>query len=132
MEPQTATSTEPAQEGHQEVVVRCPATGERVGVVPVTPRPQIEAAAARLRAAQPAWQAMGTEGRAEWLGKWRDWLLDHEDELLNLMQRESVSRGETWRWKFPSRRCLSTTGLRMGRSSMMDDLCWIPCGFTAS
>ena len=93
MQPQTATSTEPAQEAHQEVVVRCPATGERVGAVPVTPRPEIEAAAARLRAAQPAWQAMGAEGRAEWLGRWRDWLLDHEDELSRLMQRES---GKSW------------------------------------
>ena len=93
MQPQTATSTEPAQEAHQDVVVKCPATGERVGAVPVTPRPQIEAAAARLRAAQPAWQAMGAEGRAEWLGRWRDWLFDHEDELSRLMQRES---GRSW------------------------------------
>jgi acyl-CoA reductase-like NAD-dependent aldehyde dehydrogenase len=31
----------------------------------------MEAVAALLRAAQPAWQAMGVEGRAEWLGKWR-------------------------------------------------------------
>ena len=81
MQPQTATSTESAHEAHQEVVVRCPATGEGVGAVPVTPRPEIEAAAARLRAAQPNWQAMGPDGRAEWLGRWRDWLLDHEDEL---------------------------------------------------
>jgi hypothetical protein len=93
MQPQTATSTERAQEADQGVVVRCPATGERVGAVPVTPRPEIEAAAARLRAAQPAWQAMGAEGRAEWLGRWRDWLFDHEDELSRLMQRES---GKSW------------------------------------
>ena len=93
MQPQSATSTEPVREAHQEVVVRCPATGERVGAVPVTPQPQIEAAAARLRAAQPAWQAMGTQGRAEWLGNWRDWLLDQEGELLSLLQRES---GKSW------------------------------------
>jgi acyl-CoA reductase-like NAD-dependent aldehyde dehydrogenase len=93
VQPQTATPTEPVQDAHQEVVVRCPATGERVGAVPVTPRAEIEAVVARLRAAQPAWQAMGTQGRAEWLGKWRDWLLDHEDELLTLLQRES---GKSW------------------------------------
>ena len=54
MQPQTATITEPVQEAHHdEVVVKCPATGEIVGTVPVTPRAEIESVAARLRAAQP-------------------------------------------------------------------------------
>jgi acyl-CoA reductase-like NAD-dependent aldehyde dehydrogenase len=77
------------QRSPQEVVVRCPANGEDVGAVPVTPRAKIEAIAARLRDARPAWQAMGPQKRGEWLGKWRDWLLDHEDELSRLLQRES-------------------------------------------
>ena len=68
MQPQTATSTESAHEAHQEVVVRCPATGEGVGAVPVTPRPEIEAVAARLRAAQPEWQAMGARGARRMAG----------------------------------------------------------------
>ena len=94
MQPQTATRTEPVQEAHHdEVVVKCPATGEIVGTVPVTPRAEIESVAARLRAAQPQWQAMGPQGRAEWVGKWRDWLLDHSDELLTLVQRET---GKSW------------------------------------
>jgi acyl-CoA reductase-like NAD-dependent aldehyde dehydrogenase len=94
MQPQTATSTKPVQEVQpDEVVVKCPATGEVVGTVSVTPRAEIESVAARLRAAQPQWQAMGPEGRAEWLGKWRDWMLDHTDELLTLVQRET---GKSW------------------------------------
>src|SRR6476661_5422254 len=78
MQPQTATHAGPVQgrEGvPQEVVVRCPANGEYVGRVAVTSAAEVEGVAARLRAAQPAWQAMGFEGRARWLGKWRDWLL---------------------------------------------------------
>jgi acyl-CoA reductase-like NAD-dependent aldehyde dehydrogenase len=46
-----------------------PATGEVVGEVPVTPVEEIPAIVARARAAQPAWQALGVEGRAELLKK---------------------------------------------------------------
>lgn len=80
-------------EARREVVVKCPATGERVGSVPVAMAAEVEAVAARLRAAQPAWQQLGVEGRASWLGKWRDWMLDHSDELLTLVQLES---GKSW------------------------------------
>lgn len=46
-----------------------PATGEVVGEVPVTPVDEIAAAVARARAAQPAWEALGVEGRAEVIKK---------------------------------------------------------------
>ena len=85
---QTATS-----DIRTDIVVKCPATGEVVGRVTVTSAEEVEAVAARLRAAQPAWHAMGVEGRAEWLGKWRDWILDHTDELLSMVQRET---GKSW------------------------------------
>jgi len=77
----------------REVVVTCPATGQFVGSVPVITAAEVGATAARLRAAQPAWQQMGFDARARWLGKWRDWLLDHTDELLTLLQRET---GKSW------------------------------------
>lgn len=44
-----------------------PATGLEVGEVPVTPVEQIPEIVARARAAQPAWEALGAEGRAELL-----------------------------------------------------------------
>lgn len=77
----------------REVVVTCPATGAIVGRVPVSSADDVEAAAGRLRAAQPEWQQMGVAGRAAWLGKWRDWLLDHRDELLTPLQLET---GKSW------------------------------------
>jgi len=77
----------------REIVVTCPATGQFVGSVPVITAAEVGATAARLRAAQPAWQQMGFDARARWLGKWRDWLLDHTDELLTLLQRET---GKSW------------------------------------
>jgi acyl-CoA reductase-like NAD-dependent aldehyde dehydrogenase len=47
----------------------------------------------RLRAAQPVWHAMGVEERGVWLGRWSDWILDHFDELMSLIQRET---GKSW------------------------------------
>ena len=85
---QTATS-----DIRTDIVVKCPATGEVVGRVAVTSAAEVEAVAARLRAAQPAWQAMGFEGRARLLGKWRDWMLDHADELLTLVNSKAASPG---------------------------------------
>jgi succinate-semialdehyde dehydrogenase/glutarate-semialdehyde dehydrogenase len=46
-----------------------PATGAVVGEVPVTPAEDIQGLVARARAAQPAWEALGVEGRAELLKK---------------------------------------------------------------
>jgi acyl-CoA reductase-like NAD-dependent aldehyde dehydrogenase len=90
----TANPASPAKvDAPHEVVVTCPATGKVVGRVPVATSVEVEAVAARLRAAQPAWQQMGVEGRARWLGKWRDWMLDHTDELLTLLQLET---GKSW------------------------------------
>lgn len=36
---------------------------------------------------------MGVDARARWLSDWRDWILDHADELLELVQQES---GKSW------------------------------------
>ena len=32
---------------------------------------------ARVRAAQPEWEAIGFAGRRRWLGKLRDWLIEN-------------------------------------------------------
>jgi acyl-CoA reductase-like NAD-dependent aldehyde dehydrogenase len=46
-----------------------PATGEVVGEVPITPVAEIPSVVSRARAAQPAWAALGLEGRADALKK---------------------------------------------------------------
>src|SRR6201996_2349419 len=94
MSTDTADPASPAKtDVPHEVVVTCPATGQVVGSVPVATSVEVEAVATRLRAAQPAWQQMGIDGRARWLGKWRDWLLDHADDLSTLVQLEG---GKSW------------------------------------
>jgi acyl-CoA reductase-like NAD-dependent aldehyde dehydrogenase len=94
MSTDTANPTSPAKTDiPHEVVVTCPATGQVVGSVPAATSVEVEAVAARLRAAQPVWQQMGVDGRARWLGKWRDWLLDHSDDLSTVLQLET---GKSW------------------------------------
>jgi betaine-aldehyde dehydrogenase len=66
-----------------------PATGETIARVPVDPPEAVAATVARVRAAQPDWEATGIEGRYHWLGKLRDWLLDNSDRVLDTMQRET-------------------------------------------
>jgi len=47
------------------IAVQNPATGELVATVAATPPTEVAALVARARAAQPAWEALGFEGRAE-------------------------------------------------------------------
>jgi acyl-CoA reductase-like NAD-dependent aldehyde dehydrogenase len=77
----------------RQVSVTCPATGDVVGSILVHSRDDVATTASRLRAAQPHWAAMGPRDRAKWLGRWRDWIFDHTDELLTLVQQES---GKSW------------------------------------
>jgi acyl-CoA reductase-like NAD-dependent aldehyde dehydrogenase len=66
-----------------------PATGETIASLPVDGPETVAATVARVRAAQPDWEAMGIDGRYHWLGKLRDWLLDNSDQVLDTMQRET-------------------------------------------
>jgi betaine-aldehyde dehydrogenase len=66
-----------------------PATGERVATVAIDSPEAVAEKVARVRASQAEWEAIGIEGRAHWLGKLRDWLLDNSDRVLDTMQRET-------------------------------------------
>ena len=70
-----------------------PANGSVVGVVPDMSADQVNRLAAELRAAQPAWDALGPEGRARHLRNWLDWIVDHQDHILGLVHREA---GKSW------------------------------------
>ena len=76
-----------------------PATGLVVGEVPVTPGAEIQAVVDRARAAQPAWAALGLEGRAAVLKKAAAIFEDRVDRHADLITREmgkplSESTGE--------------------------------------
>ena len=70
-----------------------PADGSAITSVPIDGPAEVAATVARVRANQPAWEALGIKGRARWLGELRDWLLDNQDRIAETMQRET---GKVW------------------------------------
>jgi acyl-CoA reductase-like NAD-dependent aldehyde dehydrogenase len=83
------TVTEKAQEARESFEVTNPADGSVIADVPVDGPAEVAATVARVRANQPAWEALGIQGRARWMGKLRDWLLDNQDRVAETMQRET-------------------------------------------
>jgi acyl-CoA reductase-like NAD-dependent aldehyde dehydrogenase len=80
----------------ERIEVRNPATGGTVGSIGVDPPETVAETVARVRANQPAWEALGIEGRYHWLGKLRDWLLDNSEQVADTMQAETGKvRGDT-------------------------------------
>lgn len=75
------------------IAVLCPADRRVVGYVEDQTVTEVNALAEALRSAQPAWEAAGAAGRAKWLGRWRDWILDNKQRLLELVQAEA---GKSW------------------------------------
>ncbi len=66
-----------------------PMTGNVIAGVAVLSPHEVDLAAHQLRDEQPSWDALGASGRARWLRRWVDWMWDHEDELVTLLQAET-------------------------------------------
>jgi acyl-CoA reductase-like NAD-dependent aldehyde dehydrogenase len=90
------TVTETARKDSRESFeVTNPADGSVITSLPLDGAAEVEQTVARVRANQPAWEALGFKGRARWLYMLRDWILDHQDEIADTMQRETGKvRGE--------------------------------------
>jgi acyl-CoA reductase-like NAD-dependent aldehyde dehydrogenase len=89
------TVAEKHQAKRETFEVTNPADGSVIAKVPIDSPAEVAETVARVRANQPAWEALGIKGRAMWLGRLRDWLLDHQDEIADTMQRETGKvRGE--------------------------------------
>jgi acyl-CoA reductase-like NAD-dependent aldehyde dehydrogenase len=65
-----------------------PATGERVGEVPITAPEHVQAAVDRARAAQPAWDALGLRGRADTLRRCAEIFAERVEAHAELITRE--------------------------------------------
>lgn len=72
------------------IEVRNPATGDQVGTVPLTSADEVADAVRALRGHQPAWEALGPQGRKHWLLKLQDWLIDNTEALADTLQSESA------------------------------------------
>src|ERR1700749_4303542 len=78
--------------GPQLLEVLNPATGATIANLPVDGPEAVAATVARVRAAQPDWEAMGIEGRYYWLGKRRGWVLHHSQRVLHTTQEGNGQR----------------------------------------
>jgi len=72
-----------------EIAVENPATGRRIRTVPVCSPEQVRALAARARDAQPAWEALGFEGRGRVLRRAQRWVLDNADRVIATIVAET-------------------------------------------
>jgi acyl-CoA reductase-like NAD-dependent aldehyde dehydrogenase len=73
----------------RRIEVRAPATSEPLGEVSITSAEEVQAVVARARAAQPAWEALGFDGRARYLRKALAILIERQDEFIAQISRET-------------------------------------------
>ena len=71
------------------IEVRNPATGELIGSVPTVALEEVEGVVARARAAQPGWEALGFDGRAQVLRRAQKWLLDNSERVARTIVAET-------------------------------------------
>src|SRR3978361_2093001 len=77
----------------REIQVENPATGAVIRTLPEASPPEVASLAARARAAQPAWEALGYEGRGRILRRAQKWVTDNADRLVETIVSET---GKTW------------------------------------
>ena len=84
-------------EGREQKSVTSPLTGEAIGTVPIGTADDVAAAMAEARRVQKRWAATPVKERAKVLLRYHDLVLDHQDELLDLIQLEN---GKARVWAF--------------------------------
>jgi acyl-CoA reductase-like NAD-dependent aldehyde dehydrogenase len=93
---QAANGAEGATQASGRIEVVNPANGEQIGSVAIDSPEAVASTVARVRRNQPQWEALGIEGRYEWLGRLRDWLFDNLERVADTMQAETGKvRGDT-------------------------------------
>ncbi len=87
------TSAAPEAPDAPQIAVIDPATGRVVQHVPDLDAEAVRRAAERGRAVQPAWAALGFEGRARILRRAQKWVVDHREEIIRTVVSET---GKVW------------------------------------
>ncbi len=75
------------------LTVTAPSDGRVLQSIPAQTADDVRDAVARLRQTQPEWEALGIDGRSQWLGKYRNWLLDNATRINTLLQQETGKAG---------------------------------------
>jgi acyl-CoA reductase-like NAD-dependent aldehyde dehydrogenase len=71
------------------IPVENPATGEVIATVPNRSAEEVAEIVARARAAQPAWEALGYEGRERIFKRAQKWVMDNSDRIINTIVSET-------------------------------------------
>lgn len=100
-----------------------PSTGEVVAKVPCCTEEEVEMAIAAAKAAFPGWSATPVIKRVQILYKVRDLLIEHMDELTELVARENGkalpdAKGDVLKAKEGTEQAISAPSLMMGESLM--------------
>ncbi len=66
-----------------------PATREKIADVPITPPEEVSAAVSRARQAFQIWRQFSVAQRARYLYAARDWIVDHQDEVIETICSET-------------------------------------------
>jgi acyl-CoA reductase-like NAD-dependent aldehyde dehydrogenase len=69
--------------------VHRPVDGSVITSLAIDSPEQVAETVAAARTAQPAWEAIGFDGRRRWMEGLRDWMFDNQDRLDSLMQEET-------------------------------------------
>ena len=85
----TAQSNGAPPAASAQIAVENPATGEVIGHVDDMGPEQIKAIVQRARRAQPAWEALGFEGRAEVMLELRHWFVQNRNRVIDLLVKEN-------------------------------------------
>src|SRR4051794_18459075 len=86
---ETPVAASNGQSTREEIAVENPATGQVIGTVPDLSADQVKELAAKARAAQPGWEALGFEGRARVMRRAQKWLLDHAERVMETIVSET-------------------------------------------
>jgi acyl-CoA reductase-like NAD-dependent aldehyde dehydrogenase len=78
-----------SKNGSDGIPVENPATGEVITSIPTMSPKEVADLVARARAAQPAWEALGFEGRGRILKRAQKWVLDNADRVIDVIVSET-------------------------------------------
>src|SRR6266498_5962613 len=78
-----------AADGVADIAVENPATGEVIAHVPDLGAEQVAELARAARAAQPAWEALGFEGRGRVLRRAQKWVVDSSERVIQTIVSET-------------------------------------------
>jgi acyl-CoA reductase-like NAD-dependent aldehyde dehydrogenase len=76
-------------EATETIEVENPATGQVIRTLPVTSPEEVRVLADRARTVQPAWEALGFEGRGRVLRRMQKWVVDNSERVIQSLIDET-------------------------------------------